>query len=497
MKHTKKIAKVIGAIGLAGFAVMNSPAAVADENEGWLIGANIGQSTAKIDEDRIRANLLSTGSTSATFNNDDKNTAFKLFGGYKFNRNFALEGGYFELGQFGYTATTVPAGTLIGTLKIKGINLDAVGILPINEKLSVFGRLGMQYAQVNDTFANTGAVATPQNASPSKNATNLKLGMGLQYNFNRSLAMRLEGERYRINDAVGSKGDINMLSLGLVYQFGKKSPPPERVAEAAPAPVFIIVPVKTKMEEYCSILDLQFEIKQDAIQRNDIEKLSVVGTFMRKYPNTTAVIEGFTDDVGTAEFNQKLSLKRAESVMNYLIKDMKIDASRLSAVGYGETLPIADNRTSEGQQANRRVGAVIACATDIAGLKVLPARATVALEVDFDPYKHTIQPRYYGGLREVAKFLKANPTVTATIEGHASRSVGVGKDRDRLTAKESMEISQARATAVLNYLADGGGIDRSRLSTAAYGQTRSVTYGTTLDGQDENRRVNIMLNYKK
>jgi OOP family OmpA-OmpF porin len=274
-----------------------------------------------------------------------------------------------------------------------------------------------------------------------------------------------------------------------------QAPPP--VVEAAPAPVFVIVPVKIKTAEYCSILDLQFEIKQDSIQRDDKEKLAVVGTFMKKYPKTTAIIEGHTDDVGTAEYNQNLSQQRAESVVNYLVNDMKIDASRLSAVGYGATLPIADNNTRQGKQANRRVGAVIACATDVADLKVLPARATMALEMDFDPYKHDIQPMYYDGLREVADFLKANPTVTATIEGHAGTAVGVGKDKVRMTPEEAMVISQARATAVVNYLVETGGIARSRLSTSAYGQTRRVSYGTTLEGQQENRRVNIMLNYKK
>jgi OOP family OmpA-OmpF porin len=184
-------------------------------------------------------------------------------------------------------------------------------------------------------------------------------------------------------------------------------------------------------------------------------------------------------------------------VVNYLVNDMKIDASRLSAVGYGATMPIADNSTREGQQANRRIGAIIACATDVADLKVLAARATMALEMEFDPYKHDIQPMYYDGLREVANFLKANPTVTATVEGHAGKYVGVGKDKARLTPEESMVISQARADAVVNYLVDTGGIARSRLSTSAYGQTRRVSYGTTLEGQQENRRVNIMLNYKK
>ncbi len=499
MKNTRKFVKVLGAIGLAGFAVMNSPAAVANEDEGWLIGASIGQSTSNIDEDRIRANLIGTGLTAATFENDENNTAFKLFGGYKFNRYFALEGGYFDLGQFGYTATTLPAGSLIGNIKLKGINFDAVGMYPINDKFSVFGRVGLQYAEAKDTFANTGAVANPLDANPSKNAAGLKAGLGLQYDFTPALAMRLEGERYRIDDAVGGKGDIDMLSLGLVYQFDKEKPTPVKQAAAAPAvapaPVVVIVPVK--VQEYCTILDFQFEIKQDDIQREEKEKLAVVGTFMKKYPKATAVIEGHSDNVGASEYNQKLSERRAQSVVDYLVNDLKIDASRLTAIGYGDTRPIADNNTREGRQANRRIGAVIACATDYAGLKVAPARFTVAMEVGFDSLRSEVKPEYFDELGRVSEFLRANPTVTATVEGHAAMFDGAGKDQARVSAKDAMALSQRRAQSVVNYLVDKRGVSRSRLSTSAFGQTRRVSYGTSAEGRQENRRVNIIFNYAK
>jgi OOP family OmpA-OmpF porin len=71
------------------------------------------------------------------------------------------------------------------------------------------------------------------------------------------------------------------------------------------------------------------------------------------------VIEGHTDNVNTAEYNQKLSEARANSVRQYLINHFGIKASRLTAVGYGLTKPIASNNTEEGRQKNRRVQAVI------------------------------------------------------------------------------------------------------------------------------------------
>jgi OOP family OmpA-OmpF porin len=65
-------------------------------------------------------------------------------------------------------------------------------------------------------------------------------------------------------------------------------------------------------------------------------------------------IEGHTDWIGTDAYNQGLSERRANSVMNYLV-DHGVDASRLSTAGYGESRPIASNQTREGRALNRRV----------------------------------------------------------------------------------------------------------------------------------------------
>ena len=487
----KAIVKTLGTLGLAGCAVMSSSFAATDDTF-WYMGGNIGQSKAKIDDARIINQLPGTASIS----DDDSDTAFKLFGGYQFNKNFAVEGGYFNLGEFGYTATTVPAGTLNGNIKLQGLNIDAVGMLPLANKFSVFGRLGLIYAEAKDNFSSSGVVATPTDPNPSKNAMNYKAGLGVQYDFNESLAMRLEAERYRVDDAVGNTGDVDLYSVGLVYRFNEKKaapPPPAKVA-AAPAPVRVIVPV-VMTQKYCSVLDIQFEIKQQEVQREDKEKLAVLGTYMNKYPDTTAVIEGHTDNVGESDYNLKLSQQRADSVVSYLVNDLHIAPSRLTAVGYGETRPIADNSTTEGQQANRRIDAVIACVTDIAGLKVQPARVTMAMELGFNQGESNIGPEYLDGLRQVADFLKANPSVTATVEAHGDKYVGTGSNRVQTNPGEAMQLAQSRAQNVVNYLVDNQGISRSRLTTEAYGQMGRVTYGTTKDEQEENRRVNIILNY--
>ena len=268
------------------------------------------------------------------------------------------------------------------------------------------------------------------------------------------------------------------------------SPPaPQPAAMVAAEPVPVIVPVPARTEEYCAVLDIQFEIDQDDMQREVKEKLAVLATFMKIYPENSAVIEGHTDDVGTNEYNMKLSQRRADSVVDYLVRKHGIAPSRLTAVGYGETRPLADNASEEGKRQNRRIDAVIGCMTDIAGLRVVPARITMALLIEFDRNQADVKPEYTGDLRKVADFMQEHPSVTATVEGHTGNLQG--------TSELAMEISRRRAQNVVNTLADNFGIARSRLSAEGFGQTRRVAYSTSLEGQQENRRVNVIFNFAK
>jgi OmpA-OmpF porin, OOP family len=174
-------------------------------------------------------------------------------------------------------------------------------------------------------------------------------------------------------------------------------------------------------------------------------------------------------------------------VVNYLANH-GIARSRLSAVGYGETRPIADNSTEVGRRLNRRIDAIIACATDIEGLEPAPARVTMAMEMEFDTNSAQLRPQYRDELRKVVNFMKANPRVTATVEGHTSNQQG--------TAAQSMRLSQQRAQSVVNAMAEMG-VDRMRLFAEGFGPTRRFAYNTSAEGRQENRRVNIILDFPK
>jgi OmpA-OmpF porin, OOP family len=487
-----KSSKASTTLGFAALAIFTAPFAAAAD-PGWYFGASGGPSQTDVDEDRIAADLLEQGYSTTFMDDNERDTGFKGFGGYQFNKYWAIESGYYDLGDFGYTSNTVPLGSLHGVYEGRGMYLDALLHMPFTPKFSAFLRAGAAYTQSRGAFEGTGLVNVT-NPNALDDSVDYKFGAGLEYMFTQRFGMRLEAERYRVNDSIDNKGDIDMYTAGVVFRFGAPPaapyvapppPPPPPVVQAPPPPVVEPPPpVPVQTDRYCTLQNFQFEINQAKVQLEAQEKLAVIGKFMGKYPATSAVIEGHTDDVGTNEANQRLSERRATAVVNYLVSNLRIDRSRLTAVGYGETRPISDNATDEGKRENRRISAIVECATDVEGLYIRPARTTMALEIEFDARDTTVQAQYREKLRGLADFLKANPTVTATVEGHTGNL--------QASPQESMRISQQRAQNVVNMLVDSFGIDRSRLTAEGFGQTRRFSYNP-----QDNRRVNVIIEYPR
>lgn len=350
---------------MLALAFVISPLAMADDAM-WYVGANVGQSRAKIDDPRISASLLGSGFASTTIVDDDSSTGFKLFGGYQFNRNFALEGGYFDLGKFGFKATTVPAGTLDGRIRLRGVNLDLVGRLPVTEKFSVFGRVGVNYADARDNFTGTGAVRV-LDANPRKHDANIKFGAGLQYDFTDALGMRVEAERYRINDAVGNKGDVDLFSVGLVYRFGGRTPTPVArvaIAEAPrpmPAPVVAAPPAPMPAPAPARVsfsADALFDFNQSSVKPAGKAALDRFAADLRGTSFQTIAVTGHTDRIGSHAYNLKLSASRAEAVKAYLASQGGIAAAMIDAKGVDGADPV----TKPGQcKGSKPTPALVAC----------------------------------------------------------------------------------------------------------------------------------------
>ncbi len=121
----------------------------------------------------------------------------------------------------------------------------------------------------------------------------------------------------------------------------------------------------TLTEEVSMTLRVNFAVNSAQVSDAFMGEIEKVAEFMRKYSGVSADIEGHTDSTGAAAYNQTLSQRRAEAVVNVLVERFGIDRNRLRAVGYGEERPIASNDTAEGRLANRRVVATMKAETEV------------------------------------------------------------------------------------------------------------------------------------
>lgn len=107
------------------------------------------------------------------------------------------------------------------------------------------------------------------------------------------------------------------------------------------------------------LVGLNFAVGKSVIEPQYFSLLTKVQKAIRTFPDCNITVEGHTDAYGGDEMNQKLSEERAKAVRQYLIANMGLSETRISAVGFGETKPIANNETSEGRTKNRRIDIII------------------------------------------------------------------------------------------------------------------------------------------
>jgi outer membrane protein OmpA-like peptidoglycan-associated protein len=107
-------------------------------------------------------------------------------------------------------------------------------------------------------------------------------------------------------------------------------------------------------EKVSITLNVQFDTGKANIKPKYHTDIKRIADFMSKYPSTSAVIEGHTDNVGKEVVNVKLSWRRANNIKAYLAEKFGIDSSRIKVIGYDYQKPIASNKTAEERQKNRR-----------------------------------------------------------------------------------------------------------------------------------------------
>jgi OOP family OmpA-OmpF porin len=207
------LAATIAAAALAGSAHA--------QESGPYFGLGIGQSRIGIDASRIDANALGAGfATSATVT-DGRDGAWKIFGGYQYNRHLAVEVAYSDFGRFStQTVTTGPAGTVGSDTRANAWSMDAIGLLPLSDRIALFGKVGLHRWEVDGRAAAiVGGAASTVGARAT--GTDWKYGFGARFDVSKSTALRVEWERFRnVGDAATTgRGDIDVLTLGVHYRF--------------------------------------------------------------------------------------------------------------------------------------------------------------------------------------------------------------------------------------------------------------------------------------
>ncbi len=108
-----------------------------------------------------------------------------------------------------------------------------------------------------------------------------------------------------------------------------------------------------------TVLDIQFKTDAWHVDKKYYPELKRFSVFYKKHPAGYVSIEGHTDNTGNAKHNMKLSQLRAQAVVKVLTDNYGFDKHKINWIGYGETRPVADNKTWSGRKKNRRIVAVI------------------------------------------------------------------------------------------------------------------------------------------
>lgn len=199
--------------------------------QGFYIGASAGQSKSKL-TGVFDAGTFSTATYGVpglfTRSQDDSDTAYKLNLGYQFNKHFAIETSYVNSGKFNvrYTGVGAAAGDSESLdYKVDAWTVAGVGILPVTDQFSVFGKLGVAASRVktNDVI-NIVSQGDVGSSAENKTRTTALYGVGVKYDVSKNIAVRGEyeyfGNVYKVGfDGFSGSIKQSLISVGLDYRF--------------------------------------------------------------------------------------------------------------------------------------------------------------------------------------------------------------------------------------------------------------------------------------
>ena len=200
MSGTRLLAVTALALGGLMAASQASAQVYRPATTGFYAGGSVGGTSFESD---IARGLLTSGRV------DTSDTGFKIFGGYEFNRNFALELAYIDLGRARYSGFAGSDPVVGGKVEVTGVNLSAVGSWPVAPTVDVFGKIGFLSWEDKASDVTAGSPF-----SDKIDGTDLSFGFGASFHITRNVSARVEWERFRVD-----KTDADLFSVGAVFKF--------------------------------------------------------------------------------------------------------------------------------------------------------------------------------------------------------------------------------------------------------------------------------------
>jgi OOP family OmpA-OmpF porin len=203
---------------ITAIAAASSLSAFADDTGVYVLGS-VGSSQPDIGQSTFDGRLGNAGATNVESSWQNSDWGWKAQLGYQFNRNFALEGGYVNLGDVSYNASYTQ-GTATGDYRVDGWNVAGLGILPLDNNFSMFGKLGVMDARVTTDLFGTG-LGGVGNANDAVTTWRPEYGFGAMYNLTRNAGLRLEFEQINGvgNSSTTGQTNVDLMSLGATYRF--------------------------------------------------------------------------------------------------------------------------------------------------------------------------------------------------------------------------------------------------------------------------------------
>lgn len=181
----------------------------------------------------------------------------------------------------------------------------------------------------------------------------IHLGIGVNYTINNNFYLSAEIRKV-FSEKSYSQDALSLLTLG--YRFNKQGPRTTSVNSIIPAPEVNVITKESVEKEPLEIPAVSFYFPFDSskpisIDNNKLNSFLSYAISNKKF----IIVSGYTDVIGSENYNKLLSERRANYIMNKLKAEFAIDDDRISVLGYGIENPIGDNNTVEGRAINRRV----------------------------------------------------------------------------------------------------------------------------------------------